>query len=46
MCFTSFLEINYSEHIQLLEYIKLYEQIKEKQIDLDDLEGEKSRIEA
>ena len=45
MCFTTFLENNKPEHIQLLEYIKLYEQIKEKQIDLEEYEKKKSEVE-
>ena len=42
MCFSSYLETNKPNHLVLLEYIKVYETIKDKNSELDYLHQEKS----
>ena len=44
MCFSSYLELNKPNHLVLLEYIKVYETIKDKNSELDYLHQEKNEV--
>lgn len=46
MCFSSYLEEEKPSHMILLEYIKMYETIKDKESDLDYLSIQKTEAQA
>lgn len=46
MCFSNYLEMKKPSHLILLEYIKVYETIKDKESELDYLTIQKAEAEA